>query len=197
MITSMGKTHDPRLVEELAGHYREILRLIGEDPQREGLLKTPERAAKALLDATCGYSADTTALAQKAIFQHEGRGIVMVKGIEIYSLCEHHILPFFGTITIGYLPKGKIIGLSKLGRIADAFARRLQVQERLTMQLCDFLSRAIPNRGVMVHCRARHLCMQMRGVEKQLSQTCTMEYSGEFASNPALREEFLALMNND
>lgn len=186
-------SHDPEVVAEIAAHYREILKLIGEDPTREGLLKTPERAAKALLDATCGYETDVNALAQKAIFEHEGSGIVMVRGIEIYSLCEHHILPFFGSVTIGYIPEGKIIGLSKLGRIADAFARRLQVQERLTKQLCDFLSEAIPNKGVIVHCSARHLCMQMRGVEKQLSETRTLEYSGDFATKPELREEFLRM----
>lgn len=190
---SRKEKHDPALVAEIAAHYREILRLIGEDPSREGLVKTPERAAKALLDATCGYHADVRALSQKAIFEHEGSGMVMVRGIEIYSLCEHHILPFFGTVTIAYIPDGKIIGLSKLGRIADAFARRLQVQERLTRQLCDFLSEAIPNKGVIVSCSARHLCMQMRGVEKQLSETRTLEYSGEFASRPELRMEFLNL----
>ncbi len=189
-------SHDPALVKEIAAHYREILKLIGEDPTREGLVKTPERAAKALLDATCGYRADVDALAQKAIFEHDGTGMVMVRGIEIYSLCEHHILPFFGTVTIGYIPDGKIIGLSKLGRIADAFARRLQVQERLTKQLCDFLTEAIPNKGVIVSCAARHLCMQMRGVEKQMSETRTLEYSGRFVENPALRAEFIQLASN-
>lgn len=191
---SRKESHDPKLVEAIAAHYREILKLIGEDPEREGLVKTPQRAAKALLDATCGYAADIDAMAQKAIFEHDGTGMVLVRGIEIYSLCEHHILPFFGTITIGYIPDGKIIGLSKLGRIADAFARRLQVQERLTRQLCDFLTQAIPNKGVIVSCSARHLCMQMRGVEKQLSETRTLEYSGQFADNPQLRAEFLSLI---
>lgn len=186
-------SHDPELVAKIAAHYRGILELIGEDPEREGLKKTPERAAKALLDATCGYAADVNAIAQKAVFEHEGSGIVMVRGIEIYSLCEHHVLPFFGTITIGYIPDGKIIGLSKLGRIADAFARRLQVQERLTKQLCDFLTGTIANRGVMVMCSARHLCMQMRGVEKQLSETRTIECSGKFLDSSELRAEFLRL----
>lgn len=190
---SRKEIHDPELVEKIAGHYREILKLIGEDPTREGLLKTPQRAAKALIDATCGYRADVQALAQKAIFEHDGTGMVMVRGIEFYSLCEHHILPFFGTVTIGYIPEGKIIGLSKLGRITDAFARRLQVQEKLTKQLCDFLTGAIPNKGVIVSCSARHLCMQMRGVEKQMSETRTLECSGEFAQDPQLRQEFLRL----
>ncbi|MBD5231846.1 MAG: GTP cyclohydrolase I FolE [Bacteroidales bacterium] len=191
MTMSTPKSHDPALVAEIAAHYREILRLIGENPEREGLLKTPERAAKALLDATCGYKADLKELSQKAIFEHDGSGMVMVRGIEIYSLCEHHILPFFGSITVAYIPDGRIIGLSKLGRIADAFARRLQVQERLTKQLCDFLTDAIPNKGVIVSCQARHLCMQMRGVEKQMSETRTLEYTGQFATSPELRAEFL------
>lgn len=190
---SRKETHDPQLVEAIAHHYREILKLIGEDPEREGLLKTPIRAAKALIDATCGYTADPEAIARKAIFSHTGKGMVLVRNIEFYSLCEHHILPFFGHVTIGYIPDGKIIGLSKLARITDVFARRLQVQERLTEQLCDFLTKAIPNKGVIVACTAGHLCMKMRGVEKQDSETSTMEYSGCFESDPALRAEFMAL----
>lgn len=190
---SRKERHDPEQVEAIAGHYREILRLIGEDPEREGLLKTPIRAAKALLDATCGYTADADAMAQKAIFSHTGKGMVLVRDIEFYSLCEHHILPFFGHVTIGYIPDGKIIGLSKLARITDVYARRLQVQERLTEQLCEFLTHAIPNKGVIVACTAGHLCMKMRGVEKQESETTTMEYSGAFADDPALRAEFMTL----
>lgn len=190
---SRKEAHDPKLVEELAYHYREILRLIGEDPDREGLKKTPVRAAKALIDVTSGYTADADALARKAIFSHDGSGMILVKDIEFYSLCEHHILPFFGKVTIGYIPDGKIIGLSKLARITDVFARRLQVQERLTQQLCSFLTNAIPNKGVIVACTAGHLCMKMRGVEKQESQTTTMEYSGKFAEDAALRQEFMTL----
>lgn len=190
---SRKEAHDPELVEALAYHYREILRLIGEDPDREGLVKTPLRAAKALIDCTAGYTADPVALARKAIFSHSGSGIVMVRDIEFYSLCEHHILPFFGTVTIGYIPDGKIIGLSKLARITNVFARRLQVQERLTHQLCQFLSEAIPNKGVIVSCTAQHLCMKMRGVEKQQSATTTLEHSGLFSTDPALRAEFLHL----
>lgn len=190
---SRKEAHDPKLVEELAYHYREILRLIGEDPDREGLKKTPVRAAKALIDVTSGYTADADALARKAIFSHDGSGMILVRDIEFYSLCEHHILPFFGKVTIGYIPNGKIIGLSKLARITDVFARRLQVQERLTQQLCSFLTNAIPNKGVIVACTAGHLCMKMRGVEKQESQTTTMEYSGKFAEDAALRQEFMTL----
>lgn len=186
--------HDEQLVKEIAGHYREILRLIGEDPEREGLLKTPERAAKALVDITHGYRQDPLEIARKAIFEHAGSQIVIVRDIEFYSMCEHHILPFFGKVTVGYIPKGKMIGLSKLARIVESFARRLQVQERLTSQVCRLLAEAMPNDGVIVACTAEHLCMKMRGVEKQESATTTFDYCGRFASEPALRDEFLRLL---
>ena len=127
--------HDEELVEKIAWHYREILKLIGEDPDREGLVKTPTRAAKAMLDITQGYRTDALEIARKAIFRHDGSQMVIVKDIEFYSMCEHHILPFFGKVSIGYIPDGKMIGLSKLARIVDNFARRLQVQERLTAQV--------------------------------------------------------------
>lgn len=186
--------HDSELVEKLAYHYREILRLIGEDPEREGLLKTPERAAKAMLDVTSGYKADSLKIARQAIFEHDGSRMVIVKDIEFYSLCEHHILPFFGKISIGYVPKGKMIGLSKLARIVESFARRLQVQERLTAQVCELLSEAMPTEGVIVKCTGEHLCMKMRGVEKQDSATTTYDYNGVFATDPSLRDEFLRLI---
>lgn len=187
--------HDEKLVAEIAGHYREILRLIGENPEREGLLKTPERAAKALVDITQGYHQNPLEIARKAIFEYDGSRIVIVKDIEFYSMCEHHILPFFGKIAIGYLPKGKMIGLSKLARIVESFARRLQVQERLTAQVCNLLSEAIPTDGVIVACNAEHLCMKMRGVEKQDSSTTTFDYCGRFEKEPELREEFIRLLN--
>lgn len=187
--------HDEKLVEEIASHYREILRLVGEDPEREGLLKTPVRAAKAMLDITSGYRQDPEQIATQAVFEHAGSQIVIVKDIEFYSMCEHHILPFFGKMAIGYLPKGKMIGLSKLARIADNFARRLQVQERLTSQVCSLLDRMLPNDGVIVACTAAHMCMKMRGVEKQESYTTTFDYTGRFASEPHMREEFLRLLN--
>lgn len=187
--------HDEKLIAEIAGHYREILRLIGEDPEREGLLKTPERAAKALVDITQGYRQNPLEIARKAIFEHGGSKIVIVKDIEFYSMCEHHILPFFGKVTIGYIPRGKMIGLSKLARIVESFARRLQVQERLTAQVCALLAEAMPTDGVIVACNAEHLCMKMRGVEKQDSSTTTLDYCGRFETEPALRDEFMRLLN--
>ncbi len=186
--------HDEKLVAEIAAHYKEILRLIGEDPEREGLLKTPERAAKALVDITCGYRQNPLEIARKAVFEHAGSKIVIVKDIEFYSMCEHHILPFFGKVSIGYIPDGKMIGLSKLARIVDSFARRLQVQERLTAQVCELLAEALPNHGVIVACDAEHLCMKMRGVEKQDSSTLTLDYCGRFSEDVALREEFFRML---
>lgn len=190
---SSKETSDEAIVAQIANHYKEILRLIGEDPDREGLLKTPVRAAKAMLACTAGYRMDALDIAKRAIFEHDGSRIVMVRNIEFYSLCEHHILPFFGHVTVGYIPDGKIIGLSKLARIVNVFARRLQVQERLTAEICNLLSHALPNKGVIVLCNAEHLCMKMRGVESQDSNTTTLEYTGIFADNPAMREEFLRL----
>ena len=190
----MKTEHDEQLIAEIAGHYREILRLVGEDPEREGLVKTPVRAAKALVDITQGYRQNPLEIARKAIFEYAGSRVVIVRDIEFYSMCEHHILPFFGKISIGYLPKGKMIGLSKLARIVDTFAKRIQVQERLTSQVCSLLAEAMPNDGVIVSCTAQHLCMMMRGVEKQESSTTTFDYCGRFESEPALREEFLRLI---
>ncbi|MDE6227288.1 MAG: GTP cyclohydrolase I FolE [Muribaculaceae bacterium] len=185
---------DDQRIAEIAAHYKEILRLIGEDPDREGLIKTPLRAAKAIFDITSGYRDNPVQIASQAIFEHAGSQIVIVKDIEFYSMCEHHILPFFGTIAIGYIPKGKMIGLSKLARIANSYAKRLQVQERLTSQICQLLSETLPNDGVIVRCEAGHLCMKMRGVEKQESTTVTFDYTGKFANEPELRKEFLDLI---
>lgn len=186
--------HDDKLIAEIADHYREIIRLIGEDPDREGLQKTPERAAKALVDITQGYRQSPLEIARKAIFEHAGSKIIIVKDIEFYSMCEHHILPFFGKVAIGYIPKGKMIGLSKLARIVESFARRLQVQERLTAQVCALVAEAMPTAGVIVACNAEHLCMKMRGVEKQDSSTTTIDYCGRFETEPDLRDEFLRLL---
>lgn len=186
--------HDPELVAEIASHYEAILRLIGEDPTREGLLKTPVRAAKAMLDITAGYKQDPMATARQAIFEHEGSQMVIVRDVEFYSTCEHHILPFFGKMAIGYLPEGKILGLSKLARVVDGYARRLQVQERLTGEVCRLISDALPNHGVIVWCEAQHLCMKARGVEKQESLTTTLDFTGKFRTDASLRAEFLSLI---
>ncbi len=185
---------DEKRVEAIASHFQEILRLIGEDPEREGLIKTPLRAAKALVDITSGYKSHPELIATQAIFEHDGSQIVIVKDIEFYSMCEHHILPFFGSISIGYIPKGKMIGLSKLARIVDCYARRLQVQERLTAQVCKLLSDILPNDGVIVACKAQHLCMKMRGVEKQDSSTVTFDFTGKFLNDLSTRQEFLNLI---
>lgn len=185
---------DDKTVAAIAEHYREIIRLLGEDPDREGLVKTPVRAAKALYDITRGYREDPKSIARQAIFEHAGSQMVVVRDIEFYSMCEHHVLPFFGTVAVGYIPDGKMIGLSKLARIVDSFARRLQVQERLTAQVCRLLCDTLPNKGVMVMCEAGHMCMKMRGVEKQESMTVTYDYTGAFEQDPSLRSEFLRLI---
>lgn len=194
-MASVNK-HDPELVAKIAAHYEAILRLVGEDPTREGLVKTPQRAAKAMLDITSGYRQNPLEVARQAVFEHAGSQIVIVKDIEFYSVCEHHILPFFGKVSIGYIPDGKMIGLSKLARIVDSFARRLQVQERLTSQICALLAEAMPTKGVIVVCTAEHLCMKMRGVEKQDSSTTTFDYNGLFADDASLRKEFMRLLKD-
>ena len=188
-------SHDPSLVAEIASHYEAILRLIGEDPEREGLAKTPIRAAKALLDITEGYRHDPLRIARQAVFEHAGSRMVIVKDIEFYRMCEHHILPFFGRVSVGYIPDGKMIGLSKVARVVDNFARRLQVQERLTAQVCALISEAMPTKGVIVTCTAQHLCMKMRGVEKQDSATTTCDYNGLFETDPSLRNEFRLMLS--
>lgn len=183
-----------QIISELAGHYESIIRLLGDDPSRPGLEKTPLRAAKALYYATQGYRQDAAAIMKSAIFDYAGSRMVIVKDIEFYSFCEHHILPFFGRVSVGYIPDGEMVGLSKLARVVDVYARRLQVQERLTAEICDTVAGALKNKGVIVACNAQHLCMKMRGVEKQDSSTTTVEYTGEFAASPSLREEFFRLM---
>lgn len=181
-------------IEAIAGHYRDILKLIGEDPQREGLLKTPIRAAKAMWFATQGYRQNPEAILRQAIFEYAGSRVVIVKDIEFYSICEHHILPFFGTVSIGYIPDGSMIGLSKLPRLVNAIARKLQVQERLTAEICREVSHTLSAKGVIVLCNASHLCMQMRGVEKQLASTDTIDYTGAFADDASLRQEFFSMI---
>ncbi|MGM9851196.1 MAG: GTP cyclohydrolase I FolE [Muribaculaceae bacterium] len=183
---------DNQRIEAIAEHYREILRLVGEDVEREGLAKTPIRAAKALYYLTSGYRTDATQIMKQALFEHDGSRMIIVKDIEFYSMCEHHILPFFGRVSIGYIPDGKIVGLSKLARIVNVFARRLQVQERLTGQICSEVMNVVGAKGVIVICNGEHLCMKMRGVEKQDSSTTTVDYAGVFSDDVRLREEFFA-----
>lgn len=177
-------------VEKIAAHFEEIIKLLGEDTSREGLLKTPIRAAKALYKSTKGYRADAIEIAKQAIFEHAGSKMIIVKDIEFYSFCEHHILPFFGRVSIGYIPNGKMIGLSKLARIINVYAQRLQVQERLTAEVCQAVAKTLDAKGVIVACNAQHLCMKMRGVEKQDSSTTTIDYIGDFENSIDLRNEF-------
>jgi GTP cyclohydrolase I len=177
-------------INQIASHVGEILKLIGEDPQREGLVKTPVRAAKALWYITSGYRMNPTEVMQQAIFEYAGSRMVIVKDIEFYSMCEHHILPFFGKISIGYIPNGNMIGLSKLARLVNVFARRLQVQERLTAQVCSEVFNTLKAKGVIVVCNGEHLCMKMRGVEKQDASTTTTDYCGVFETDAMLRQEF-------
>src|SRR3954463_160955 len=182
--------------EALERSYREVLERIGEDPQRDGLLRTPERTAKAITFLTRGYDEDPAQLLRGALFEVDYDEMVIVKDIEMFSLCEHHMLPFFGKVHVAYLPKGKVIGLSKIPRLVDVFARRLQVQERLTKQIADAIQDAIQPLGVGVVIEARHLCMMMRGVEKQHSATVTSSMLGDFRNEQQTREEFLSLIRS-
>ncbi len=183
-------------IEEIARHYEAIITLLGEDVTREGLIKTPMRAAKAMVYATRGYRQDADTIINEAIFTHEGSRMVVVKDIEFYSLCEHHILPFFGKVSIGYIPNGKTIGLSKLARLVDFYARRLQVQERMTSQICKIVMDKLAAKGVIVVCTGEHLCMKMRGVEKQDSATTTVETAGVFDEQPTLCDEFFRALGH-
>ncbi len=178
-------------------HVEQILREIGEDPSREGLLKTPERVAKALRHLTTGYEMDVSKVLNGALFEVDYDDMVIVKDIEFYSLCEHHMLPFFGRIHVAYIPQGKVVGLSKIPRIVDIFARRLQVQERLTQQVAQTIKEAIQPLGVGVVARAQHFCMMMRGVEKQCSDTVTSTMLGSFRDNLETRNEFLSLIRHN
>ena len=181
-------------IAELMVHYREILRLLGEDPEREGLIKTPERVAKAMSFITKGYSQDPIAILQSAMFKEEYQQMVLVKDIELFSVCEHHMLPFIGKAHVAYIPNGYITGLSKIARVVECFARRLQVQERLTVQIRDNIQQALNPVGVAVVIEASHTCMQMRGVEKQRSLTTTSAFTGIFLSDPRTRDEFMQLI---
>ncbi len=185
--------YDERKIESIASHYSEILSKLGEDPNREGLLKTPERVAKALQFLTHGYDIKPDEILRSAMFKEDYSQMVVVKDIEVYSMCEHHMLPFFGKAHIAYIPNGHIVGLSKIPRVVDAFARRLQVQERLTNEIRDCLHNTLDPAGVAVVIECRHLCLSMRGAQKQNSVTTTSAFTGEFV-NEKTRAEFLRLI---
>ena len=187
----------PGCQRELAALVRQQLELIGEDPEREGLLRTPERVAKAWAFLAKGYEERVEDVVGDAIFEEAHESMVMVRDVEMFSLCEHHLLPFFGKVHVAYIPDGKIVGLSKLPRIVDVFARRLQVQERLTEQIADAVTRVLQPKGVGVVIEAVHLCMMMRGVEKQNSKTITSALKGVFRDDARTREEFLRLAHRE
>ncbi len=191
-MTDTNNSSEQERIDRIAAHIKAIIEELGEDPSREGLVKTPQRAAKALVFLTSGYEQDGAEVLKQAVFENEGKGLITVSDIEFYSMCEHHILPFFGKVSIGYMPGDKIVGLSKIARMVNVFARRLQVQERFTRQLADTLRDALGARGVIVRCSGEHMCMKMRGVEKQHTATVTLVYNGVFEEDPALRAEFLA-----
>jgi GTP cyclohydrolase I len=182
-------------IRKLSINYKDILKLVGEDPERDGLLKTPERVAKAMLFLTHGYDLDPEQMLRSAMFEEDYKEMVIVKDIEIYSMCEHHLIPFFGKAHVAYIPNGHIVGLSKIPRVVDAYARRLQVQERLTRQIKECIHNTLQPLGVAVVIEAIHMCMSMRGIQKQNSVTTTSDFTGEFL-NVATREEFIHLIGS-
>jgi GTP cyclohydrolase I len=190
----LDEIYDIQHAENIAKDYKNIIEQIGEDSSREGLLKTPTRAAGSIQFLTQGYKLNPEAMLRKAIFKEEYSQMVIVKDIELYSLCEHHLLPFFGKAHVAYIPDGRVVGLSKIPRIVDAFARRLQIQERLTDQIRDCIQNTLEPLGVAVVIEAQHLCMQMRGVQKQHSITTTSAFTGEFLKNEKTRQEFISLV---
>lgn len=195
MAYKKSEQYDEEVSRKIALHYSEIIRLLGENPEREGLLKTPERISKAMQYLLQGYQMDARAIIHSAKFHESYSEMVIVKDIELYSLCEHHLLPFIGKAHIAYIPNGSITGLSKIARVVDCFARRLQVQERLTHQILDAIQDALQPQGVAVVIEANHLCMMMRGVQKQNSTTTTSAFSGQFEKNET-RSEFLRLISS-
>ncbi len=193
MAYKKNETYDDEVTEDLVEKYRNILTKLGEDPNREGLVKTPERVAKAMQFLMHGYDLDPAEILKSAMFAEDYSEMVIVKDIEVYSLCEHHVLPFFGKVHIAYIPNGQIVGLSKFARIVDAFARRLQVQERLTHQILHCIQDTLQPQGVAVVIEAQHTCMMMRGTQKQNSSTTTSAFTGEF-HKVETRNEFLNLI---
>jgi len=196
MAYKKTEQYEDKITSGLVKSYGEILELLGEDPEREGLKKTPERLAKAMQYLTQGYHLDAKAIINSAKFHEEVSEMIVVKDIEIYSMCEHHMLPFIGKAHVAYIPNGWITGLSKIARVVDVFARRLQVQERLTLQIKDAIKETLNPLGVAVVIEAKHLCMMMRGVQKQNSTTTTSAFDGEFHKN-STRSEFLKLISAD
>lgn len=194
MAYKKTETFDSAATEQIAQHVEAILALLGEDPKREGLVKTPERVAKALQFITKGYQEDGVEIIRGAIFDEEYQQMVLVKDIDLYSTCEHHMMPFIGKCHVAYIPNGKITGLSKIARVVETFARRLQVQERLTVQIRDCIEEALHPLGVAVVIEASHTCMQIRGVEKANSITTTSAFSGAFLNSDKTRNEFLNLI---
>lgn len=190
------EVYSNREIKKLSESFSEILYAVGENPEREGLLKTPLRAAKAMCFLTQGYNTTPSEILESAMFSESYSQMVIVKEIEFYSLCEHHLLPFFGKAHIAYIPNGKIVGLSKLPRVIDAFSRRLQVQERLTNEIRDCIQETLNPKGVAIVMEARHMCMQMRGIEKQNSLTTTSAFSGVFLESEKTRTEFMNLISN-
>ena len=190
------RENNKEVIEGLMANCHNMLQLLGEDPGREGLLKTPERVAKAMLSVTSGYNEDPQAILRGAMFKEDYSQMVVVKDIDFYSLCEHHILPFFGKVHVAYIPNGYITGLSKIARVVDVYAKRLQVQERLTLQIKNCIQETLNPLGVMVVVEAQHLCMQMRGIKKQNSVTTTSDFCGAF-NQAKTREEFMNLIRNN
>ena len=189
------ETYDLVKIETLSDNYRLIIENLGEDTQREGIVKTPERAAKAIQYLTHGYDIDPSEILKSALFSEDHQQMIVVKDIEVYSMCEHHMLPFFGKAHVAYIPNGKIVGLSKIPRVVDAFARRLQVQERLTDEIKNCIQEALNPLGVAVVIEAQHMCMQMRGIQKQNSVTTTSSFTGAFEEDKT-RKEFISLVAN-
>jgi GTP cyclohydrolase I len=185
---------DQNKTENIATHYHEIIKLLGENPEREGLLKTPERVSKAMQFLMNGYEQDPEEILRSAMFTEDYRQMVIVKDIDFYSMCEHHMLPFFGKVHVAYIPNHKITGLSKIARVVEVYARRMQVQERMTTQIKECIQKTLEPMGVIVVIEAQHLCMQMRGVQKQNSITTTSDFTGVF-QQAKTREEFLNLIN--